>query len=145
MSVQTPTILRMPTMTQEEKMLLQYRLNMLHKLLDDHGDDEARKIEMDLFVRSRRNHILYIEKCTGYGQRSVPMQIKPPVQARAANVSKMFKSDAVVVGDSRNALSRCGLCKSTNVENIARQVRSADEGMSVFSTCRNCGHKWVQR
>ncbi len=47
--------------------------------------------------------------------------------------------------DSRYALSRCSMCKSTNVNVEARQIRSADEGMSVLASCRDCLHTWTSR
>ena len=33
-------------------------------------------------------------------------------------------------------------CKSQNIEHTARQARSADEGMSMFCKCKDCGQKW---
>ena len=36
----------------------------------------------------------------------------------------------------------CTLVSSDNVFSIAKQVRSADEGTSVFSKCRDCHNKW---
>jgi DNA-directed RNA polymerase subunit M/transcription elongation factor TFIIS len=36
----------------------------------------------------------------------------------------------------------CRVCKSQNIEHVARQVRSADEGMSMFCKCNDCGKKW---
>lgn len=36
----------------------------------------------------------------------------------------------------------CGKCKSSKVVSIAKQVRSSDEGMSVFCTCVNCNNSW---
>jgi DNA-directed RNA polymerase I subunit RPA12 len=36
----------------------------------------------------------------------------------------------------------CIQCKGTQVEYMFRQTRSADEGMTVFYTCRDCGRQW---
>ena len=33
-------------------------------------------------------------------------------------------------------------CGSNNVFYIAKQVRSADEGITVFNKCRDCNKKW---
>lgn len=57
----------------------------------------------------------------------------------------IFRVELIDYGDKRYALSRCGKCGSTDVNVEARQVRSGDEGMSVFATCRKCGHNWTQR
>ena len=39
-------------------------------------------------------------------------------------------------------LLQCPRCRSTNVTMEQRQTRSADEGMSVFATCRDCKRRW---
>ena len=36
----------------------------------------------------------------------------------------------------------CFKCGSNNVFSIAKQVRSADEGTSVFNECHDCHNKW---
>ena len=41
-----------------------------------------------------------------------------------------------------NWLYTCFKCGSTNVFSIAKQVRSADEGASVFNECRGCHNEW---
>jgi DNA-directed RNA polymerase subunit M/transcription elongation factor TFIIS len=37
----------------------------------------------------------------------------------------------------------CGKCGSNRTFSYAKQVRSCDEGTSVFATCMNCKNKWV--
>ena len=41
-----------------------------------------------------------------------------------------------------NSLYTCFKCGSSNVFSVAKQVKSADEGTSVFNECRNCHNKW---
>ena len=41
-----------------------------------------------------------------------------------------------------NSLYTCFKCDSNNVFSVAKQVRSADEGTSVFNEFRNCHNKW---
>lgn len=139
-----PIIIRVPTATADEKVFQLCRLRMFQHL-KQRAIADPRNVEMDLFMKANRNYLLYIEQCTAYnsGLTSGETTLLPDVEEQ--DVSKMFAVQQTIATDSRNALSRCGQCKSTNVENIARQVRSADEGMSVFSTCLDCGHKWVQR
>jgi len=37
---------------------------------------------------------------------------------------------------------KCGKCKEKKCIYQELQVRSADEAMTIFITCLNCGHKW---
>ena len=37
---------------------------------------------------------------------------------------------------------KCGKCKNKSCVYQELQVRSADEPMTLFITCLNCGHKW---
>ena len=39
---------------------------------------------------------------------------------------------------------KCGRCKSRHCVYYEMQTRSADEGMTVFITCLNCGNRWKQ-
>ena len=37
---------------------------------------------------------------------------------------------------------RCGKCKSRNVVYTQRQTRGADEPMTIFATCKDCGNRF---
>ena len=39
---------------------------------------------------------------------------------------------------------KCGRCKSRKCTYYELQTRSADEGMTIFVTCLNCGRRWKQ-
>ena len=41
-----------------------------------------------------------------------------------------------------NSLYTCFKYGSNNVFSVAKQVRPADEGTSVFNECRDCHNKW---
>ena len=41
-----------------------------------------------------------------------------------------------------NSFYTCFKCGSNKVFSIAKQVRSADAGASVFNECRDCHNKW---
>ena len=43
---------------------------------------------------------------------------------------------------SENSLYTCFKCGSNNIFSVTKQVRSADEGISVFNECRDCHNKW---
>ena len=48
-----------------------------------------------------------------------------------------------IKGDLKNAsLFTCGRCKSTKTTSTQKQTRSADEPMTVFVLCLNCGKRW---
>lgn len=40
------------------------------------------------------------------------------------------------------SLFTCGRCKSTKTTSTQKQTRSADEPMTVFVFCMNCGNRW---
>ena len=41
-----------------------------------------------------------------------------------------------------NLLYTCFKCGSYKIFSIAKQVRSPDEGTTVFNNCRDCHNKW---
>ena len=48
-----------------------------------------------------------------------------------------------ITGDLLNAsLFTCGRCKSIKTTSTQKQTRSADEPMTVFVLCTNCGNRW---
>ena len=38
----------------------------------------------------------------------------------------------------------CGKCKQRQVDYYEKQTRGADEPMTIFATCLNCGNRWRQ-
>ena len=38
----------------------------------------------------------------------------------------------------------CGKCKKRQVDYYEKQTRGADEPMTIFATCLNCGNRWRQ-
>ena len=44
-----------------------------------------------------------------------------------------------------NSFYTCFKCGDNNIFSIAKQVRSADEGTSVFNECPDCHNKWRDR
>lgn len=43
---------------------------------------------------------------------------------------------------AKTTLLKCGKCKGNNVEYTEMQTRSADEPMTTFAYCQDCGHRW---
>ena len=47
-------------------------------------------------------------------------------------------------GKKKDAFLKCKKCKSTSIEWIERQTRSADESATIFLHCTNCNSRWKQ-
>lgn len=50
--------------------------------------------------------------------------------------------DEVHASDAAAALLRCRSCRSTDISWQQRQIRGADESMTVYCTCMQCGSRW---
>ena len=60
-------------------------------------------------------------------------------QANESKINEMcgIKGDLLAA-----SLFTCGRCKSTKTTSTQKQTRSADEPMTVFVLCLNCGKRW---
>lgn len=56
-----------------------------------------------------------------------------------ANEDKINKQCGI---EDAKGLFTCGRCKSSKTSNTQKQTRSADEPMTVFVQCHNCGNRW---
>jgi transcription elongation factor S-II len=66
---------------------------------------------------------------------------------RKAEDEKLMKENmdkAMVAQEERSISSqlRCGKCGQKKVSYTQAQTRSADEPMTTFCTCMNCGNRW---
>lgn len=43
---------------------------------------------------------------------------------------------------AKTSMLKCSKCKKNNVEYSEMQTRSADEPMTTFAFCQDCGHRW---
>lgn len=57
-----------------------------------------------------------------------------------ANAEKINKQCGIA--ENAKGLFTCGRCKSSKTSNTQKQTRSADEPMTVFVQCHNCGNRW---
>lgn len=56
-----------------------------------------------------------------------------------SNVQEVSESDMQTDATIKQTCEKCG-CEE--VRYYTQQLRSADEGSTVFYTCPQCGHKW---
>lgn len=59
-----------------------------------------------------------------------------------ASVSAARAADTPLAATTR--LHRCGKCGTADASYREEQTRSADEPMTLFLTCRKCGHAWTK-
>nr|XP_015921162.1 transcription elongation factor S-II isoform X2 [Parasteatoda tepidariorum] len=64
------------------------------------------------------------------------------------NLRQKFTKEAIndaqmaVTGGTKTDLLKCGKCKKSNCTYNQVQTRSADEPMTTFVYCNECGHRW---
>lgn len=73
--------------------------------------------------------------------KPVPVWLAEYRAARAA--ASGAQVSAVVGGHARATVAEeCPSCRAPTMEYYTMQLRSADEGQTVFFECRSCGHKF---
>lgn len=67
-------------------------------------------------------------------------------EMQVLDIDKMFKDDywnpESIPKMKDGGMFKCYKCKSVNVEIRQLQTRSADEGMTIYARCHQCGHRW---
>ena len=76
-----------------------------------------------------------------------PAEVLWPDGPRAQAIFKLAEKDmmmekAKAADENYNGLFKCRKCKSVKTAYYQMQTRSADEPMTTYVTCRNCGLKW---
>jgi DNA-directed RNA polymerase subunit M/transcription elongation factor TFIIS len=62
-------------------------------------------------------------------------------------LDEKFKREKLMYEDTQESMTdqfKCGRCKQRKCTYYELQTRSADEGMTIFITCINCGWRWRQ-
>ena len=62
-------------------------------------------------------------------------------------LDEKYKREIAIYEDKPEAMTdmfKCGRCKSRECTYYELQTRSADEAMTIFITCVNCGNRWRQ-
>lgn len=61
--------------------------------------------------------------------------------------AKLEEEDAFIenpIADIAEGIIECSKCKSTKTFSYQKQVRSSDEGFTLFVNCINCNANWVE-
>ena len=66
------------------------------------------------------------------------------VMKNAMKAEKLKKEAVSSEDPNYEGLFRCGKCKSNRTTYYQMQTRSADEPMTIFIRCLNCGKDWRQ-
>ena len=77
--------------------------------------------------------------------KMTPEELKSPEQAARDNELAARNKNNAIVGKDQKAISdilTCPQCKQKKVSYTQAQTRSADEPMTTFCECLNCGRKW---
>jgi len=62
-------------------------------------------------------------------------------------LDEKFKREKLMYEEKQESMTdqfKCGRCKQRKCTYYELQTRSADEGMTIFITCLNCGWRWRQ-
>ena len=63
---------------------------------------------------------------------------------RNAWLQEVYPKDIKCADDMEDSMLQCGKCKQHKVDYFQKQTRGADEPMTVFCHCLNCGARWRQ-
>ena len=84
-----------------------------------------------------------IKNCKLGGEHSAFNEIKNRIDEQDGFIENPFQVEEGIFVCKAIDKKSGKLCGSKRVFSYTRQVRSSDEPMSVFSTCVQCGSKWV--
>ena len=60
-------------------------------------------------------------------------------------IDEKYRRDKILYETKKEAMTdqfKCGKCSSRETCYFEMQTRSADEPMTIFITCLNCGNRW---
>jgi transcription elongation factor S-II len=75
-------------------------------------------------------------------QEAQKLQESKRLDWEQANESKINEMCGITGELLKASLFTCSRCKSTKTTSTQKQTRSADEPMTVFVFCTNCGKRW---
>ena len=84
----------------------------------------------------------YKEKKLKKKKKKDPIFEHPVFDSGRENMKRFIRQLEKSQETLENSLYTCFKCGSNNIFSIGKQVRSADEGISVFCECHDCHNKW---
>jgi len=97
------------------------------------------KLERDILVKKIKNKDILTHKLAFMKpHEAMPNKWADFLEAK-------HKKDSTILNTRQLAKTdqfKCSKCKKRECSYYELQVRSADEPMTVFITCLNCGHRW---
>lgn len=107
------------------------------------GDD----VNVRLTIRPQLVHRLLTKELEARGLARYPPDVLWPNGPWAQIKARLAEKDlamqrAKMRENNFSGLFKCGKCKSNKTTYYQMQTRSADEPMTTFVTCTNCGNRW---
>jgi transcription elongation factor S-II len=128
--------------------------NAAYKLLGPETKEEYRTKMRSLFqnLKNKSNPNLRTRVLAGQITpdefvRMSSDELRSAEQREADAKIKKLNMDKAMVGQPERSIStslQCGKCGQRKVTYTEAQTRSADEPMTLFCTCVNCGKSWRQ-
>jgi len=70
--------------------------------------------------------------------------LHPEGNTRAGWLEAVYPKHIEKSVDITDSVLQCTKCKKNSVDYYEKQTRGADEPMTLFAHCLNCGHRWRQ-
>ncbi len=119
------------------------------------------KLFVKIYVNKARSLFMNLDPNSVVGNKQIIKNIKGTDLTKVAFMSfqelypelwkrfmdEKYKRDKLMYEEQAEAMTdvyKCGRCKSRKCTYYELQTRSADEAMTIFITCLNCGNRWKQ-
>jgi len=101
-------------------------------------DAEGNVMSKEDFDKNVSVIISYIESKDIFSPENILLE---PGYFRIKQEEELIKSGATGV----SGMTVCPRCKKDNIIIYSKQKASGDEGETLFNTCTDCNHKWLER